>query len=91
VVGFVLFLALIAIQFLVVSHGAVRTAEVTARFTLDALPGKQMAIDADMMPALIDEATARKRGRRSRQEAEFLRGDGRAARFQPAGTRWRRS
>ena len=48
VVGFVLFLALIAIQFLVVRHGAVRTAEVTARFTLDALPGKQMAIDADM-------------------------------------------
>src|SRR6185312_8285934 len=43
VVGFVLFLALIAIQFLVVSHGAVRTAEVTARFTLDAMPGKQMA------------------------------------------------
>src|SRR6185437_842880 len=48
VVGFVLFLALIAIQYLVVSHGAVRTAEVTARFTLDALPGKQMAIDADL-------------------------------------------
>src|SRR5580658_4382520 len=44
VVGFVLFLALVAIQFLVVAHGAVRTAEVTARFTLDALPGKQMAI-----------------------------------------------
>jgi flagellar biosynthesis protein FlhA len=56
VVGFVLFLALIAIQFLVVSHGAVRTAEVTARFTLDALPGKQMAIDADMNAGLIDEA-----------------------------------
>src|SRR5580658_1580681 len=55
VVGFVLFLALIAIQFLVVSHGAVRTAEVTARFTLDALPGKQMAIDADMNAGLIDE------------------------------------
>ncbi len=52
VVGFVLFLALIAIQFLVVSHGAVRTAEVTARFTLDALPGKQMAIDADMNAGL---------------------------------------
>ncbi len=48
VVGFVLFLALIAIQFMVVSHGAVRTAEVTARFTLDAMPGKQMAIDADL-------------------------------------------
>src|SRR5271165_6012847 len=45
VVGFVLFLALIAIQYLVVSHGAVRTAEVTARFTLDAMPGKQMGID----------------------------------------------
>ena len=56
VVGFVLFLALVAIQFLVVSHGAVRTAEVTARFTLDALPGKQMAIDADMNAGLIDEA-----------------------------------
>src|ERR1700674_3860302 len=48
VVGFVIFLALIAIQFLVISHGAVRTAEVSARFTLDALPGKQMAIDADL-------------------------------------------
>src|ERR1700742_6927 len=61
VVGFVLFLALIAIQFLVVSHGAVRTAEVTARFTLDALPGKQMAIDADLNAGMIDEASARKR------------------------------
>ena len=61
VVGFVLFLALIAIQFLVVSHGAVRTAEVTARFTLDALPGKQMAIDADLNSGQIDEAEARKR------------------------------
>ena len=48
VVGFVIFLALIAIQYLVINHGAVRTAEVTARFTLDALPGKQMAIDADL-------------------------------------------
>src|SRR5579863_6266119 len=48
VVGFVLFLALIAIQYIVVAHGAVRTAEVTARFTLDAMPGKQMAIDADL-------------------------------------------
>src|SRR5579862_9428297 len=61
VVGFVLFLALIAIQFLVVSHGAVRTAEVTARFTLDALPGKQMAIDADMNAGVIDESEARRR------------------------------
>src|SRR5215470_18193729 len=61
VVGFVLFVALIAIQYIVVSHGAVRTAEVTARFTLDALPGKQMAIDADLNAGLIDEARARAR------------------------------
>ena len=52
VVGFVLFLALIAIQFLVVSHGAVRTAEVTARFTLDALPGKQIAQEAEFYGAM---------------------------------------
>ena len=61
VVGFVIFLALIAIQFLVVSHGSVRTAEVSARFTLDALPGKQMAIDADLNAGLIDEVQARTR------------------------------
>ncbi|MGH9352728.1 MAG: FHIPEP family type III secretion protein, partial [Terriglobia bacterium] len=48
VVGFVIFLALIAIQYLVINHGAVRIAEVTARVTLDAMPGKQMAIDADL-------------------------------------------
>src|SRR6202166_4007467 len=71
VVGFVLFLALIAIQFLVVSHGAVRTAEVTARFTLDALPGKQMSIDADMNAGLIDEQEARKRRQAIAREAEF--------------------
>jgi flagellar biosynthesis protein FlhA len=81
VVGFVLFLALIAIQFLVVSHGAVRTAEVTARFTLDALPGKQMAIDADMNAGLIDEATARKRRLAIAQEAEFYGAMDGAARF----------
>ncbi len=81
VVGFVLFLALIAIQFLVVSHGAVRTAEVTARFTLDALPGKQMAIDADMNAGLIDEATARKRRQEIAQEAEFYGAMDGAARF----------
>src|SRR5271154_4059026 len=59
VVGFVIFIALIAIQYLVINHGAVRTAEVAARFTLDALPGKQMAIDADMNAGIIDEAQAR--------------------------------
>ena len=81
VVGFVLFLALIAIQFLVVSHGAVRTAEVTARFTLDALPGKQMAIDADMNAGLIDEAGARARRLAVAQEAEFYGAMDGAARF----------
>ena len=81
VVGFVLFLALIAIQFLVVSHGAVRTAEVTARFTLDALPGKQMAIDADLNAGLIDEVAARKRRQAIAQEAEFYGAMDGAARF----------
>jgi flagellar biosynthesis protein FlhA len=81
VVGFVIFLALIAIQFLVVSHGAVRTAEVTARFTLDALPGKQMAIDADMNAGLIDEAEARRRRQAIAREAEFYGAMDGAARF----------
>jgi len=81
VVGFVLFLALIAIQFLVISHGAVRTAEVTARFTLDALPGKQMAIDADMNAGLIDEAEARRRRQAIAREAEFYGAMDGAARF----------
>src|SRR3984957_1933982 len=81
VVGFVLFLALIAIQFLVVSHGAVRTAEVTARFTLDALPGKQMAIDADLNAGMIDEASARKRREAVAREAEFYGAMDGAARF----------
>jgi flagellar biosynthesis protein FlhA len=81
VVGFVLFLALVAIQFLVVSHGAVRTAEVTARFTLDALPGKQMAIDADLNAGLIDEAEARRRRQAIAREAEFYGAMDGAARF----------
>ena len=81
VVGFVIFLALIAIQFLVVTHGAVRTAEVTARFTLDALPGKQMAIDADMNAGLIDEMEARKRRQAIAREAEFYGAMDGAARF----------
>ncbi len=81
VVGFVLFLALIAIQYIVISHGAVRTAEVTARFTLDALPGKQMAIDADLNAGLIDEATARARREQIAHEAEFYGAMDGAARF----------
>jgi len=81
VVGFVLFLALIAIQYLVINHGAVRIAEVTARFTLDALPGKQMAIDADLGAGLIDEAQARMRRERIAREAEFYGAMDGAARF----------
>jgi flagellar biosynthesis protein FlhA len=81
VVGFVLFLALVAIQFLVVAHGAVRTAEVTARFTLDALPGKQMAIDADMNAGLIDQEGARNRREKIAREAEFYGSMDGAAKF----------
>jgi len=81
VVGFVMFLALIAIQFLVINHGAVRIAEVTARFTLDALPGKQMAIDADLSAGLIDETQARARREKISQEAEFYGAMDGAARF----------
>ena len=81
VVGFVLFVALIAIQYIVVAHGAVRTAEVTARFTLDALPGKQMAIDADLNAGLIDESQARARREQIAREAEFYGAMDGAARF----------
>ncbi|MGH9539568.1 MAG: flagellar biosynthesis protein FlhA [Terriglobales bacterium] len=81
VVGFVLFVALIAIQYIVVSHGAVRTAEVTARFTLDALPGKQMAIDADLNAGIIDEPQARARREQISRDAEFYGAMDGAARF----------
>lgn len=81
VVGFVIFLALIAIQYLVINHGAVRTAEVAARFTLDALPGKQMAIDADLNAGLIDEGQARARRELVGKEAEFYGAMDGAARF----------
>ena len=81
IVGFVIFLALIAIQFLVISHGAVRTAEVTARFTLDAMPGKQMAIDADLNAGMINEAQAKARRERVAREAEFCGSMDGAARF----------
>src|SRR5271168_2034831 len=81
VVGFVIFLALIAIQYIVVAHGAVRTAEVTARFTLDAMPGKQMAIDADLNAGLINEAQARARREQTAREAEFYGAMDGAARF----------
>ena len=81
VVGFVIFLALIAIQYLVINHGAVRTAEVAARFTLDALPGKQMAVDAEMNAGMIDETQARARREIIAKEAEFYGAMDGAARF----------
>jgi flagellar biosynthesis protein FlhA len=71
VVGVVVFLVLIAIQFLVINHGAVRISEVTARFTLDAMPGRQMAIDSDLNAGIIDEREARARRERVRREADF--------------------
>lgn len=81
IVGFVIFIALIAIQYLVVSHGAVRTAEVTARFTLDAMPGKQMAIDSDLNTGLINADQARTRREAVAREAEFCGSMDGAARF----------
>jgi flagellar biosynthesis protein FlhA len=71
VVGIVVFLVLIAIQYIVINHGAVRISEVTARFTLDAMPGRQMAIDADLNAGLIDEREAKTRRERVRREADF--------------------
>ncbi|MDA8293712.1 MAG: flagellar biosynthesis protein FlhA [Actinomycetota bacterium] len=71
VVGLVVFLILIVIQFVVVTAGAGRVAEVAARFTLDAMPGKQMAIDADLNSGLITEAEARRRRQEIANEADF--------------------
>ncbi|MCS7199014.1 MAG: flagellar biosynthesis protein FlhA [Caldimicrobium sp.] len=71
VVGFVVFLILILINFVVITKGAGRIAEVAARFTLDAMPGKQMAIDADLSAGLIDEREARRRREEIAKEAEF--------------------
>src|SRR5437868_1968173 len=81
IIGTVIFLVLIAIQYVVINHGAVRISEVTARFTLDALPGKQMSIDADLNGGLIDEAEARLRRRNLASEAEFYGAMDGASRF----------
>jgi flagellar biosynthesis protein FlhA len=70
-VGIVIFLVLIVIQYVVINHGAVRISEVTARFTLDALPGKQLAIDADLNAGIIDQQEARQRRVEIGKEAEF--------------------
>src|SRR5580658_1145196 len=81
IIGAVIFLVLIAIQYVVINHGAVRISEVTARFTLDALPGKQMSIDADLNAGLIDETEARTRRKNLSAEAEFYGAMDGASRF----------
>jgi len=71
ILGFIIFIIIIIIQFVVITKGSTRIAEVTARFTLDAMPGKQMAIDADLNAGLIDEKTARRRREELAQQADF--------------------
>ena len=77
VVGLVVFLILVVIQFVVITNGAGRVAEVAARFTLDAMPGKQMAIDADLNAGLITDEEAQGPPRDDRQGGRLLRRDGR--------------
>ena len=71
IVGLVVFLILVIVQFIVITKGAERVAEVGARFTLDAMPGKQMSIDADLNSGLINEQQARERRRKIEKEADF--------------------
>ena len=71
VVGFIIFIILIIIQFMVITKGAERVAEVSARFTLDAMPGKQMAIDADLNQGAITDAEASERRKKIQREADF--------------------
>ncbi len=71
VVGFIIFIILVAVQFIVITKGATRTAEVAARFTLDAMPGKQMSIDSDLSNGMITEDEARIRRDEVRKEADF--------------------
>jgi flagellar biosynthesis protein FlhA len=72
VVGFIIFAILMIINFIVVTKGAGRVSEVNARFTLDAMPGKQMSIDADLNAGVIDQATAKKRREELAQESDFF-------------------
>ncbi|RMF72064.1 MAG: flagellar biosynthesis protein FlhA [Acidobacteria bacterium] len=80
-VGLVIFLVLLVVQFVVIAHGSTRISEVTARFTLDALPGKQMAIDADLNAGLITEREAIERRNAIQREAEFFGSMDGAVRF----------
>lgn len=71
IVGFIIFIIIIIVQFMVITKGSERVSEVAARFTLDAMPGKQMAIDADLNSGLIDETEARTRRKKIQMEADF--------------------
>ena len=71
VVGIIIFLIIVVIQFMVITNGAGRVSEVSARFTLDAMPGKQMSIDADLNSGMIDDAMAKKRRHDLQAEADF--------------------
>jgi len=71
IVGVIIFMILVIVQFVVITKGATRMSEVAARFTLDAMPGKQMAIDADLSAGLIDEQQAKERRERITSEADF--------------------
>ena len=81
VVGFVIFFILVVVQFIVITKGAERVAEVAARFTLDAMPGKQMSIDADLNAGLITEGEARQRRQQIAREADFYGAMDGAAKF----------
>lgn len=71
IVGFIIFMIIVIIQFLVITKGSERVSEVAARFTLDAMPGKQMAIDADLNSGLITESEAKERRKKIQREADF--------------------
>ena len=82
-VGLIIFVILIAIQFLVITKGATRISEVAARFALDGMPGKQMAIDADLQAGLLNAESARKRREEVAAAGRLLRGHGRCQQVRP--------
>ena len=81
IIGMIVFIVLVVVQYVVITNGAQRVAEVAARFTLDSMPGKQMAIDADMNMGLIDEVEAKTRRKEIEQEANFYGAMDGASRF----------
>ncbi len=87
IIGAVIFLVLIAIQYVVINHGAVRISEVTARFTLDALPGKQMSIDSDLNAGPDRRNRSQAAPQRTGQRSRILRRHGRRLALHPARRR----